>query len=186
MTCFTVHTNDSAPAEARPDMAAAEDTFGFVPNVLAVLAESPSALGGYLTLTRLLERSAFSPSEQQFLLLAISAVNGCDYCVAAHSLGGDKSGLDAKVIEAVRLGNPVPDSKLRALFDFTKTLVETRGWVPESDIDHFFAAGYSKRHILDAVLAVSLKTLSNYVNHIAGTPLDRALEAGRWKQTETA
>lgn len=185
MTRFTVHTNNSAPAEARPGMAEAEDTFGFVPNVLAVLAESPSALGGYLTLTRLLERSAFSPSERQFLLLAISAVNGCDYCVAAHSLGAAKDGLDREVIEAVRRGTPVPDSKLRALFDFTKVMVETRGRVPESDIDHFFAAGYSKRHILDVVLAISLKTLSNYANHIAGTPLDPAFEEARWKQPET-
>jgi len=177
---------ETAPSESKGGLQTARDKYGFVPNLLAVLAESPSALNGYLTLSRLLERSALSLEEQQFLLLTISSVNGCDYCVAAHTAGGKRIGLDQNLIEAVRQGTPAPEPKYRALQEFTKALVESRGWIPESDIDHFIAAGFTKRHILDVVLAVSLKTLSNYVNHMAATPLDPALEGERWKHPQAA
>jgi AhpD family alkylhydroperoxidase len=84
---FPLHTQDSAPEASKPLLAQVESTFGFVSNLTATLAESPAALAGYLQLSATIqEHSALSPQEQQIVMLAVSEANGCDYCMAAHSL----------------------------------------------------------------------------------------------------
>jgi len=88
MTDFPQHTLETAPQETAEDLKAVEARFGFLPNIYGVLAESPATLRGYLSLSAILGESSFSPPEQQLMLLCASIENGCDYCVAAHTLGG--------------------------------------------------------------------------------------------------
>jgi alkylhydroperoxidase family enzyme len=88
------------------------------------------------------------------------------------------------VVEAIREDRPISDSKLQALRAFTTAVVEKRGWVSDEDVSTFVAAGYSKAQILEVILGVSFKTLSNYTNHIANPPLDEAFETGAWSPSE--
>lgn len=186
MTTFETHTIETAPEASRGVMEAAKGNYGFLPNLIGVLAESPAAVEGYVTLSGILDKSSLDAAERQLLLLTISAANGCDYCVAAHTMGARAAGLDEAVIEAIRDGRPIPDGRLAALNAFALALNEKRGWASDEDVAAFLGAGYTKAHVLDVVLAATLKTLSNYTNHIAGTPLDGALQPARWGGLEAA
>lgn len=180
MSRYAPHTADSAPEASRAGLDTAARKFGRLPNLIAVMAESPATLDGYLALHEIFERSAFSPGERQVLLLTISTVNGCGYCVAAHTMGGRMAGVSDAVLDAIRDGKPIPDVRLASLSGFAAAMVEKRGWVSDAQIAAFLDAGFTRAHVFDVVLAVSLKTLSNYINHIADTPLDGAMEAHRW------
>ncbi len=186
MSRYTPHTAESAPEASRPGLEKAARKFGRLPNLIAVMAESPAALDGYLALHGNFEQGAFSPGERQVLVLTISTLNGCAYCVAAHTMGGKMAGLSDAVVEAMRDGKPIPDVRLAALSGFATAMVEKRGWVSDAQIAAFLDAGFTKAHVFEVVLAVSLKTLSNYINHIADTPLDAAMEAHRWTRPEAA
>lgn len=158
-----------------------EKKFGFVPNLMSVFADSPSALQAYLQLSDLVSKSSFSPEEQQALLLAVSYENGCDYCVAAHSMMASKMvGMSEEKLNAIRTGSVVNDKKIDALVKFTKEVVEKRGFVSQDSIQRFLGVGYTNQHILEVILGVAMKTLSNYTNHIAETPLDPAFAEFKW------
>ncbi len=115
------------------------------------------------------------------MLLAVSRENGCTYCVAAHSFIADKmSGVPEAVTNAIRDGQPIPDARLAALHDFTRTMVIKRGLPDKTDVSAFLAAGYSERQILEVVLAIAVKTLSNYANHLFHTPVDGMFAGRAW------
>jgi uncharacterized peroxidase-related enzyme len=178
-----IHTIDSAPTEARDTLETARRRFGFLPNLLRELAGAPAALKGYVTLSGLLTESSLQPIEQQVVLLAASLENGCSYCVAAHSAGSKASGAGDDLIQAVRNGGPLADQRLEALRALTSAIVTTRGLVSESDIQRFLTAGFAKEQVFDVLLGVAMKTISNYANHIAETPLDPQLQPFGWNPT---
>ncbi len=180
MTTFPVHSSETAPEGSKPILAAVQKKFGFVPNLFRVMAEAPAAAEAYMTVMDIFESSSLSDAEKQTILLSASLVNQCDYCMAAHStVAGMKSG-PAEIIEALRSGATLPDTKLDALAVLTRSVVETRGWPTEAAKEAFFAAGYGASEYLEVIVGVTVKTLSNYVNHAADTPLDTAFEAHKW------
>lgn len=156
--------------------------FGFVPNLMGVFAHSPEALQGYLSLGDLLDKTSLSPTERQIVLLGVSEANGCEYCMAAHTTISSMQGIEASVIQAVREDRPINNPKLEALRVFTKAVVGKRGYVSTDEINSFLQAGYEKKNIVEVVLGTAMKTLSNYVNHIAQTPLDSAFEPAKWQK----
>lgn len=172
-----------AASPARERLEEARERLGFIPNMYGVMANSPGLLDTYVhgyNLFRTL--SGFSPAEQEVVFLAISRENGCTYCVAAHSFIADKmSGVPAAVTDAIRDGAPIPDAKLAALHDFARLMVRQRGLPTQADADTFLAAGYTERHILEIVLAIAVKTLSNYANHVFHTPVDAAFAGRVWE-----
>ena len=180
MNRFTLHTNETAPEASREGLAKAKQTFGFVPNLMGILAESPAALNGLQALYGSFGQSSFSPAERELLLLAISTVNGCTYCVPAHTAAAKAAGQSGDVIEAFREGKPIPDARLAALRAFAAAVVEKRGRVSEAEIDAFLEAGFTRVQVLEVMLAAALMTITNYTNHIAGVPLDAAFEPYRW------
>ncbi len=174
---FPMHEKSEAPEQSQPLLAQVEKGFGFVPNIFKVFADSPAATQAYLSLNDVVRnKTSFSAQEQETLLLAISAHNGCGYCVAAHTGGAEGANIDPQVLEALRHNKPVPDPKLNALATFAQTVVKKQGWVDDGDIQAFLDAGYTHQHVLETVVAISMKTLSNFVNHMAETPLDDALK----------
>ena len=181
MTNFNVHTIDTAPDQSRPLLEGAQQAFGFVPNLIGVLAESPATAEAYLALGQIFDKSSLTAVERQVAILAISRYNECTYCVAAHSVIASMQKVPTDVIEAVRNDQPIADTKLEALRAFATAVVDKRGWLADGDVSAFLDAGYSKAQILDVVLAVSLKTLSNYANHITETPLDAAFASRAWQ-----
>lgn len=181
MVTFKIHDKNSAPDAAKAALDEAERKFGMSPNVLGIMAESPPALKGYLSLSGLFEQTTLTPEERNVVLLASSFENECDYCMAAHTAEAKQAGVDETVIEALRNANPVDDERLEALRELTAKVVHDRGHLSEENIDAFLAAGYSKQNILEVILAVAMKTLSNYTNHVADTPLDAAMEPFAWE-----
>ena len=154
---------------------------GSVPNLIGVLAESPAVVEAYLTLTKIFDQSSLSPVERQVAILAISRINECDYCMAAHSVIGSMQNVPADVIQSIRNDQSIADAKLEALRTFAASVIEKRGWMSEDDVAAFRSAGYSQAQVLEVVLAASLKTLSNYANHLAETPLDDAFASRAWQ-----
>jgi uncharacterized peroxidase-related enzyme len=181
MIDFPYHTMDSAPADAKPVLAAGEKAFGMVPNLFRKMAEAPALLEGYWQLNRIFGKTSLSPVEQQVVLISVSVSNRCTYCVGAHSALADMINVPSEVTDALRTGQTLPDRRLEALRRFTQVLVQTAGWVPEEEVQAFLDAGYSRVQILEVVLGVGLKTLSNYTNHLAGTELDPAFGARTWQ-----
>ena len=180
MSIFKVHTKETAPEKSAELLANAEKAFGFIPNLLGILAESPAALNGYLSAGQIFDQSSFSPTERQVVILSASRFNNCRYCVAAHSVIANLQQVPADVVEAIRNDEPIADSRLEALRLFTTSIVENRGWVSEADTEAFLAAGFTKAQLIEVILGVSFKTLSNYINHIADTPLDEAFAPQKW------
>lgn len=171
-----------AKSPAREVMDGAQQKMGMVPNMYRTMANLPALLGSYAHGYDLFrQQSGFSAPEQEVVFITISRENGCKYCVSAHSfLADNASGLAKEVTDALRDGKALPDAKLDALSQFTKVMFDTRGWPAKEDVTAFLNAGYEEKHVLGIVLALSVKTISNYANHLFDTPLDAPFEGRRW------
>jgi len=177
MSLFTQHTEATAPAESAAILAQVKARYGFIPNLAAYLAESPSALGAVLYLAGAVDKSSLTPQEQQIVQLTISVLNGCGYCRTAHTGLGKMAGVDQATVDAVVALAPLPNARLNALRNFTQKVVDERGWVSEADVRTFLDAGFTRAHVLDVVLAVANKVLTNYTNHIVGTEVNEEFVA---------
>lgn len=177
-----VHSVESAPVASRDLLKAAGSKFGFVPNLLGMFANAPALLEGYLTLAGIFDKTSLSPTERQVVLLAASFENGCEYCMAAHSAIAGMQKIDQGVIGALRDGHPIAHAKLEALRSFTAEAVRTRGWPSTEAVARFIGAGYTPAQALEVVLGIGVKTLSNYANHLAATPLDDAFAPVKWSK----
>lgn len=165
-------SRNEAPQAARELLEKAEKNYGFIPNILGVMANSPALLEAYMSLSQIFEKTDFSAAEKQTVLLAVSTENGCDYCTSAHTAIAKMQNVDEAVLKAIANGDKLPDDKLDALFTFTRTMVEKRGLPSDQDLQAFFDAGYSEAQVQDVIVGIGMKTMSNYNNHIAETPVD--------------
>ncbi|HHI92584.1 MAG TPA: carboxymuconolactone decarboxylase family protein [Gammaproteobacteria bacterium] len=179
---FTIHNKTTAPAASLPIMVATEQAFGFIPNLYGVFAESPTAIAAYAAINEALKHCALTPVEQQIVALTVSIKNNCDYCVAAHSVIANMVQMPADTLQQLRQQQPLSDARLEALRQYTLAVLEHRGWVPTKNLQAFQIAGYTQQHMLDILTVVALKTLSNYTNHLAHTPLDRQFAAMSWEK----
>ncbi len=186
MTEFTIHSKDGAEGERRETLEMIERSYGFVPNLLGGLAEAPAAARAYLALGGEVAKTSFTPSERHVAWFAVNFYNNCHYCMPAHTAIAKNEKVPDDVIEAARNGGGYADAKLQALHDFVNALVEKRGEADEADLQAFFAAGFNKQHVLEAVLVVAHKTLSNYANHLMRTPVDGAFSAFAWEKPKAA
>lgn len=180
MADFTVYDEQTAPEQARPMLAGAKRRLGFVSTLTGVMAESPELLAGYNALFEKFQASSLSAPARQVVLITASVANGCAYCVAAHSTMALRGDLEPDTVAALRADKPLDDAALEAVHAFTHAIVDGRGWVAGEQVEKFLTAGYTRRHVLDVILGVGVKTLSNYTNHIAHTPLDPAWAAQEW------
>ena len=184
MTDFTIHTKDSVPEASKELLGAAQAKYGFVPNLMGEMAEAPSMLKAYLALGEALEASSLTPQEQQVVVLTVSYLNQCAYCMTAHSAVAKMVGLPEGEISALREDRPLSDAKLEALRTFAGLLVDKRGWASEEDVATFLGAGYTRAQILEVIVGIAFKTLSNFTNHLADTPIDKQFAAFAWESAE--
>lgn len=182
MIDLPIHSETTAPEAARPLLAQSKKRFGTVFNLFGTMAESPALLQGYLTLSDLFTNSTLSPAEQAVVLLTVSRVHECPYCMAAHSTDADMKKVPAEIVEAIREDHAIPAARFESLRRLTEQLVARRGWPDPLVISSFLSAGYTRQQLLEVVLGVGLKTLSNYTNHLADTPLDAAFAHRKWSQ----
>ena len=174
MSKYTIHTIETAPAASKPLLEGAQKQLGFIPNLFGALADAPAALEAYLALSGSVEKTSFSAAETEVINLSVSATNGCDYCLAAHSTIANMKKVPAEITKAARAGAPLADPKLDVLAKLTRSVVETRGWPEQGLLDDFFTQGYTRANYLELLVGVTMKTLSNYVNHQVETPIDVA------------
>ena len=180
MTLFTVHSQRTAPDKSIEQLQIAENTFGFVPNLIGVLAESPAAAKAYLGLNEIFDTTSFSTTERQVILLTVSRYAECHYCIAEHSTVAEMQKVPREIIDAIRNDEPIAIYKLEVLRVFTTVAVDKRGQVSDQDLSVFFEAGYEKQQVLEVIVGIAMKTLSNYVNHISDTSVDSAFAAKCW------
>jgi uncharacterized peroxidase-related enzyme len=173
---------DPNPAVNAP-LKAVKAGMGMVPNMYGAMANLPVLLDTYNHgYGKFRSEAGFTPVEQEVVFLAISRFNGCHYCVAAHSFVGDMmSKVPTDVTDAVRDGRPIADAKLEALRVFAHEMTESRGNPTPEQAQAFLAAGFNEEHILGIILAISVKVISNYSNHIFHTELDPAFAGRAWK-----
>jgi len=173
---------DNANERAKPLLEAAKKQAGMIPNMYENMANLPALLETYGTGYHLFRKEGgFTPAEQEVIFLTISKENGCDYCMAAHSVVADMmSKVPVAVTDAIRNDTDIPDARLKVLSDFTSIMVNKRGRPNDEDVKGFLMAEYTEKHILAIILAISVKTISNYSNHIFHTPVDTMFKAREW------
>ncbi len=185
---FRIHTPETAPAASKDILGVIEKKYGFLPNLAGVFAESAAALNGFVALAGAYDspEMTLTPIERQVVLLAVSVRNRCEYCAAAHGTLAHMVGLDRAEIESLQESRPLSDARLNVLRKFTETVVEARGWTSEADLEKFFAAGFTKAQVFEVIHGVALKTLTNYVNHIAKPALNTQFAEFRPKWPKAA
>jgi uncharacterized peroxidase-related enzyme len=178
---FTLHDMESAPEATKDDLAWAEKTYGAIPNLYRGFAANPATLKIYLAFNELLKaHGQLSPIEQQLVYLTISAENSCTYCVGAHSVLANMVKMPADLLDELRSQQPLSDPKLNQLREFTLSLMQHRGHLPEADLAALVSVGYEQGAVLEVLTILAQKTLSNYFNHLADTPLDEMFMSQQW------
>ncbi len=167
MSLFTQHTDKTAPEGAAEVLSRVKERYGFFPNLAAYVAESPLVLDAVINLSGAFDKASLTPQEQQVVLLTVSALNGCNYCKTVHTALGHTAEIDSDTLKALIAFEPLKDSRLNALRNFTHQVVEERGWVREDDVKAFLTAGYTKAQVFEVVMGIALKMFTNYSNHLA-------------------
>lgn len=181
MSEFKLHTIETVPERSKEILTGALKQNGFIPNLYGIMAESPELLKAYRQIADLFDATSLSSIEKNIVWLTVSYNNSCHYCMAIHTMVGKMYKLPEEMIEALRTNRPLNDAKLETFRQFTALLVEKRGWASEEDIATFLTAGYTKKNVLELVVGIGQKTMSNYVNHITHTPLDKVIEDFKWE-----
>src|SRR5229473_966832 len=170
---------EASPAAAQPLLQAVKKQLGVVPNLFRLVGNSPAALEGYLGLNGALSKGALEAPTHERIALAVAEINGCDYCLSAHSyLGKNLAKLDEAEIAANRNGasnDPKADAALR----FAAKVVRERGHVSEEDVRAVKLAGYDDAQLIEIVLHVALNTWTNYINEVAKTDIDFPIVTSR-------
>lgn len=180
MTDFSTYNIETAPEKSKPFLEAAKNAFGFEANLIGTMGGSPALVEGYLTLAGIFDKTDLSETERQIILMTNNRLNGCVYCMAAHTTISQMHKVAPDVIEALRSGAAIADPKLEALRTFAAIINESRGWPTDAQVEAFLAAGYTQQSVLEVILGTSLKVMSNYTNHIAATPVDNAFAENAW------
>lgn len=183
---YTIYSVETAPADTKPMLEDSLEKYKFIPNLHGIMAESPIMLDAYKVLGDMFAKSELSVLEKQIVLLAINYENECHYCMAAHSTIAQMEQMPDDILQALRTGAPLSDSKLETLRSFAAKLTRTRGWVDEADQQAMLDAGYTKRTIQEVIVAIAYKVISNYQNHLAETEVDAPFQKNLWSKADTA
>ena len=181
MTSFKIHNIETAPEGSKVLLAQSLKANGMIPGLHGVLAGSPEILVAYQTLHKLFTQSSFNKEELTVVWQTINVEHECHYCVPAHTGIANMMKVEASLSEALRNRTAMPTEKLQALHDFTLKIVRNRGRVTQEELNAFYAAGYEERHVLEIILGLSQKVISNYTNHIANTPVDAPFQKFAWE-----
>jgi AhpD family alkylhydroperoxidase len=177
MSRLTLHTLDSAPEDSRPYVEKAIANNGYLPNLIGVLANAPVALETYLTVSGINARASLTLAEREVVQITAARIHGCDFCVAGHTaIWLKKTGQSPQAVRALHDGTSTGDARLDAVASFTSAVIAQRGAVDDAYLQAFLDAGYNLQQALEVVLGVSLATLCNFANSLAGTPVNPQLQ----------
>ena len=155
-----------------------QHNLGFVPNLYKELGQAPAVLGAYLNGQEALGKGSLSPKEQQVVQLTVSVYNDCHYCNAVHQWLGLKVGLSSEEIQEIRSGVSLQsNSTIGHLVRATKLILENRGWIDPEELTRLDQQGITREKLYEIIAFIGLKTISNYINHIAQTPIDEQFKS---------
>lgn len=178
MSRLTLHTLDTAPEGSRAFVEKAIANNGFLPNLIGVLANSPQALETYMTVSGINARTSLTLAEREVVQITAARIHGCDFCIAGHTaVALKKAQLPVDTVRALQQGGVTGDAKLDAVLAFTTAVIGKRGAVGGDEYQAFLAAGYNEQQALEVVLGVSLATLCNFANTLAGSAINPQLQA---------
>lgn len=175
MTDFTFHTIETAPEASKPILEQIQQGYSFIPNLFAYMAEAPTTLEAYLALNKIIDKTSLTPAQQQVALLTASLENECGFCSVAHRAMGKMKQANQQTLDALNTNSKIEDKKDAALATFIQLIVKDRGRLPENAINDFLNAGFTKQQILEVMIIVSIKTLSNYINHFTNPEPNKEL-----------
>lgn len=167
MKPFILHTPETSPQEAAEALSILKERYGFIPNLAAYVSESPLALNALWYLASAFDKTSFSEIERQTILITVSILNECKYCKIAHTALACATAIEDNTLTRILNLDPLPEIKLNALRDFTRSIVLEKGRLERKAVQAFLDAGYSKANVFEVVLGVAMKTFTNYSNHLA-------------------
>ncbi|WP_118972922.1 carboxymuconolactone decarboxylase family protein [Taibaiella koreensis] len=171
MKTITVPAPGQVSADAQLLLDQIQKRLGKVPNLYATMGYSANALKGFLDLEANLNKGVFSAKEREAIALVVSEVNGCNYCLAAHTLLAIKHGFTREDTLAIRAAR-VNDPKLQAILQLARSIAEQKGKANEETLEAFFAAGYQEAALMDLTGLVTARIFTNYVYALTGIPVD--------------
>ncbi|WP_338813394.1 carboxymuconolactone decarboxylase family protein [Bernardetia sp. Wsw4-3y2] len=177
-----IHTIETAPDNSKVLLENSTKAYGYVPNLHGVLAGAPGLLEAYQNIHELFANSSFNNDELTVVWQTINVEHECHYCVPAHTAIAKVMKVDDAISEALRNKTELPTPRLEALRTMTLSMVRNRGNISKDDVQAFYSAGFNQRQLLEIILGLSQKVISNYTNHIAETPLDKGFEAYSWNK----
>jgi uncharacterized peroxidase-related enzyme len=181
MPRLPLQTLESAPEASVPYVQRSQSANGYLPNLIASLANAPTALETYLTVSEINSRSGLSLAERETIQITAAGIHGCTYCVAGHTaIALKKARLEPELVDSIREQQPLSDPRLEAVANLTRAVIATRGAVSDDALAAFRAAGFNDANVLEVVLGVSLATLCNFANNLAQNELNPELAAYRW------
>jgi alkylhydroperoxidase family enzyme len=181
MTNYPLHTTDTAPEGAKQSLEGLRQAFGFVPNVAGVMANSLPLMNAFFSSFGHFRGSGtFTPAERQVLLLSNAVANTSEWAVAFHSVEAVEDGVPEAEVEAIRRRDLPADPRFAALSQLTRTLIEKRGHLDETDVKEFLAAGFDDNQVLETITGVAISTMTNYAANVAGPPLEAPFRAQAW------
>ena len=179
-----IHTIETAPQESISLLENSKKAYGYIPNLHGALAEAPGILQAYQTLHQLFIDSSFDDEQLTVVWQTINVEHDCHYCVPAHTAIAKMMKVDDAITDALRNQTQMPTQKLQALHEMTLSVTRNRGVVSQDEINNFYSAGYNQRHLLEIILGLSQKIISNYTNHIAETSLDVSFQKFEWQKED--
>ncbi|SKD01132.1 uncharacterized peroxidase-related enzyme [Burkholderia sp. CF099] len=186
MSRLQLHTVETAPEASRPYLQKSLDNNGFLPNLVASLANAPVALETYLKVGEINGRSGLTLAEREVVQITAAGIHGCGFCVAGHTaVALKKAQLPQALVEDVRSQQPLSDPRLDTVAVFTRAVIASRGAVADEELSAFRAAGFTDANALEVILGVSLATLCNFANNLSRNELNPQLAAYRWEPKAT-
>ena len=182
MTTLKIHNLETAPEASKSLLENSLKSNGMIPGLHGVLAGSPQLFEAYQTLHKLFTESSFNKEELTVVWQTINVEHACHYCVPAHTGIAKMMKVEDSITDALRNETPLADAKLEALRTLTLIITRNRGQVSQEELDAFYAAGYGEQQVLDIILGLSQKVISNYTNRIANTPVDAPFQKFAWEK----
>ena len=186
MADFTIHTLDTAPEAGKPLLETSLKNNGRIPGLHGTMADAPPLLAAYGEAHRQFLATSLTDEEKTVVWQTVNVEQNCNYCVPAHTGIAKMMKVDDAITDALRNETPLPTAKLEALRSFTLQVVRERGFVAEADTQAFLDAGFTTTNILEIILGVAQKVMSNYVNHFAQTPVDQVFQKYAWEKAPQA
>ena len=184
MPTYQIHTIASAPEKSRAALEQLQQAFGFIPNLVASIANSPKLVTALVGVFQQVHSNSLTEQEIQIVLLTDAVANSSAYAVAFHTALALQQGVSSEETGAIRAGRVAGNQRFAALSTLAKTFIEKRGHLSEPELEAFIAAGFTKEQILEVIAIVAASTITNYAGTIANPPLEDQFRPYAWREFE--